>query len=81
MWWNYARETPFYEYILANIMKDQVKIKAEDDETLKEMRLAFLRRKYWRYRILSRITFGNMKTGYAKKTRIYFERIRAIVGD
>lgn len=51
------------------------------DETTTEIELAFLRRKYVKYRILSRITLGRTKARYIRKEAAYLKRLKDITDD
>lgn len=51
------------------------------DETANEIVLSFIRRKYWKYRILSRLTFGRTKARYIHKEATYLKRLKDITDD
>lgn len=87
IWWYYARGTMFYEQLLMNVIKGcsfddiapSTTHKVKKDEIINEIALAFLRRKYWKYRIFSKITFGRTKTKYIRKKALYLDRLNDII--
>lgn len=89
IWWYYARATMFYESMLTDMIKNSCLADTRQDscsslkkgETFEEIVLAFLRRKYWKYKILSKITFGRTKTRYIQKETAYLKHLKEIVYD
>lgn len=76
-WWKYARMTPFYEEILYKNLKLQ--IPDFDGNTAKEI-LNYSKNKfrYWRYKLLSKITFGNMRKHYKRKKKDLKKRLKQV---
>ena len=75
--WFYARQTPFYEEILYR----NLKVKAEPPRIdLSPVRAALQltadKIKYWRYKLLSRITFGKKRKKYKNKRKELKKRIK-----
>ena len=76
-WWKYARKTPFYEEILARLTAFQIQQQSAD----LIRRVLHYRRdkmKYWRYKILSKITFGKRRKRYKQKRRVLKAQLRQI---
>lgn len=71
LWWNYARRTPFYEIILKRMTDNTIKANNGNLINFKKNIL-----EYWRYKILSNITFGK-KREYLCKKKYYKDIIRA----
>jgi len=82
LWWHYARMTPFYEDILfRNIQnryirntKSNVKVvdvpkRSHHSEITNKLR-------YWRYRLLSHLTFGETKEHYKAKKKYYKQELK-----
>jgi lipopolysaccharide biosynthesis glycosyltransferase len=70
IWWQYARMTPFYEeilYINLRLNLSQVKNAINYNKN---------RWKYWRYKILSKITFGKIGKKYKEKRGVFKEKMR-----
>ncbi|MDR1580297.1 MAG: DUF4422 domain-containing protein [Synergistaceae bacterium] len=71
--WKFARKTPFYEIIL----------NAQHSTISKEMILLMMNknticRQYYKYKLLSKITFGKKRRHYKEKRRYYHEKVRQI---
>ncbi len=85
-WWRYARMTSFYEEILyKNIRRSLVPdISAQikglaDMQTVREaVNYGRSRLKYYRYKLLSKITFGKMRKHYRKKRKDLKARLKQI---
>lgn len=60
-WWMYARKTSFYEELLIKLFS----INKQNNVNIKKIDTL----KYWRYKILSEITFGNMRKKYKEKKK------------
>ncbi len=77
LWWQYARRTPYYEVILqrmfANI-KNKSALSKEDFACVTSYRKNILA--YWRYKLLSKITFGKRKEHYTTKRYLWKEKIK-----
>lgn len=75
LFWKYARQTPFYEEILYKNFNhtfiDTSLIKDAFHYTKNKIR-------YWRYKLLSKITLGNMRKHYKQKKKELKERIRQV---
>jgi len=72
IWWHYARMTPFYEEILYKNLKQQP---INNQNQLKNaMNYNKNRLKYWRYKILSKITFGKRRKSYKEKRKIFKDK-------
>lgn len=71
-WWKYARKSPFYEIILKKLVyKQSVSTDANLDSSTLLQILTYRKDKlrYWRYRFLSKITFGKMRKHYKRKKK------------
>lgn len=88
LWWHYARMTPFYEEIIYKNSKTQVsnidknaKIQVQNIDSI-QIQDAFNytknKIKYWRCKLLSKITFGKMHKHYKRKKKELKERIRQV---
>jgi lipopolysaccharide biosynthesis glycosyltransferase len=73
IWWEYARMTPFYEEILyKNLRQQQPNMyQVKNAINYKKNRL-----RYWRYKILSKITFGATRKKYKGKRKAFKEKLR-----
>ena len=67
IWWQYARQTPFYEEMLFKLNTTMLVANVE--------RLRH-KMKYLKYKILSKITFGNMRKRYQKKKKEYKNKLK-----
>lgn len=71
-WWKYARKSPFYEIILKKLVyKQPVSTGANFDSSTFLQLLTYKKDKlrYYRYKILSKITFGKMRKHYKCKKK------------
>lgn len=72
IWWQYARQTPFYEEIIYNNTKMQIMLIASN-KAKEVLNTIFTYNKnkllYYRYKLLSKITFGKMRKHYKKKRK------------
>ena len=70
IWWQYARQTPYYELLLQKIINQKFNV----------IKFALGYRtnilNYWRYKLLSNITFGNTKKHYKNKKNIWKNKIK-----
>ena len=85
LWWHYARMTPFYEEILFKNIQNRyirnkkyhaAKLKTEvahvDNRAGEKRHSRFVNKlKFWRYRLLSHLTFGKRKEHYKTKKQLY----------
>lgn len=79
LWWKYARKTPFYEEILMRLTAFQAQQQGENVDLIRRvMRYRRDKIKYWRYKILSKITFGKRRKHYKQKRRELKEQLRQI---
>lgn len=87
IWWKYAQRTPFYEQIIYRpILGEIVKVKEVVINEMTELKKIVLlvseqenqKRKYRKYRILNKITFGDMKKRYKRKRTEALMAIREI---
>ncbi len=78
LWWQYARKTPFYEEILARLTAFQIQSQGGSIVDLIRRVMHYRRDKikYWRYKILSKITFGKRRKRYKQKRRELKEQLR-----
>ncbi len=79
IWWQYARISPFYEIILKNLTSEN----SSQPIVTKSIFLQILSHKkdkvrYWRYKILSKITFGKMRKKYKQKKKEMKEKLKQI---
>ena len=89
-WWQYARLTPFYEKIISTNLisqktkeiekvKEIVRVDSVPPAILKDaLKYDKILLRYYRYKFLSKITWGNSRKHYKEKKRAYKERIRAV---
>ncbi len=75
-WWEYARRSPFYEEIVYINASGKIwHLKSILREVLKEKKY---KRKYLKYKILSKITFGKKRKKYKEKRREMKARLKEI---
>ena len=87
IWWEYARKTPFYEIFLKDLNCNKMVAPASASDINKSLLLQILsykkdKRRYYRYKILSKITFGNTRKYYKQKRKelkAYLKNIERIV--
>ena len=80
-WWHYARMTPFYEEILfKNLNSQNRNANNAIDLTLVRETANYLKNKitYWRYRLLSKITFGKKRRKYKQKRKELKTRLKQV---
>lgn len=70
IWWKYARQTPYYEILLQKIINQKFNIF--------KLALGYKTNllKYWRYKLLSNITFGRYQKHYKEKKRLWKNKIK-----
>lgn len=82
--WHYARMTPFYEEIL---FKNQNCQSCNTNNAIKAIDLTIVREtanylknkiRYWRYRLLSKITFGKKRRKYKQKRKELKARLKQV---
>ena len=83
IWWKYARKTPFYEIILKDLISGTSKQNFLTSDLTKSTLLQIIsypknKIRYWRYKLLSKITLGNMRKHYKQKKKELKERIRQV---
>lgn len=73
IWWKYARKSPFYEILLKNLTKNSQTVSMNLDLNKSILLQIFNYKKdklrYYRYKILSKITFGKMRKHYKRKKK------------
>ena len=73
LWWEYARKSPFYEILLNNLMRGNACMSADLDLTRSTLFQILTYKKdklnYYRYKFLSKITFGKMRKHYKRKKK------------
>lgn len=77
IWWQYARRSPYYEIILQRMfasIKNKSDLSKEDFACVTSYRKNVLA--YWRYKLLSKITFGKTKKHYKEKRALWKEKIK-----
>ena len=78
-WWEYARKSPFYEKIIANMIDYKNKNFNKNIKLYKKYKL-----KLFKYKILRNITFGNLRKKYIAKKNIYKDKLletKKIIGN
>lgn len=73
LWWEQARDTPFYEFFLSCFMHSS---KSRTTPSNNEASLRSLKFSFWRYRLLSKITVGKTRARYKRKKNEYRKRIK-----
>lgn len=75
--WKYARLTPFYEEILYRNLKVKIEPPQIDFSPVKAaLSLTTDKIKYWRYKLLSKITFGKKRKKYKRKRKELKDRLK-----
>lgn len=74
IWWEYARKTPFYEIFLKDLHCNKMVAPVSASDINKSLLLQILSYKkdkfrYYRYKLLSKITFGKMRKYYKQKRK------------
>lgn len=80
VWWKYARKTPFYEIFLKDLCKSngtQVVQKELSEKDIDLILYHHLKLMYWKFRLLSKITFGEKRQKYRQKKKQFKEKIKA----
>lgn len=72
LWWRYARQTPFYEELLRQMINASVN-RSVDKPIYKSILWT-----YYRCKILSKITWGNKRRHYKQKRDRLHEQVRQI---
>jgi len=77
LWWGYARKTPWYESLLKNLLNKNHPGPDDDvDSRSDAARINSLKISFWRYRLLSKITFGKTRERYAQKKSAFRSRVK-----
>jgi lipopolysaccharide biosynthesis glycosyltransferase len=71
--WQFARKTPFYEIII-NVLP----LRTSEEMILLMMNKNAIYRQYYKYKLLSKITFGEKRRHYKAKRKFYHEKVRQI---
>ncbi len=74
LFWQYARQTPFYEEIFYRNLKPGASLPLVRDA----FHYSTLRRRYWRYKLICLLTSGKTKQRYKKKRDELKVRLRAV---
>lgn len=72
IWWKYAKASPYYEMILSDYLKKNVFDGKQlfDADTIKLLASSYtIKYRYWKYKILSHIFFGQKRKKYKDKKR------------
>lgn len=77
IFWKYARQTPFYEEIIyQNVKSNYIPL----NTSIVKDAFNFTKNKirYWRYKLLSKITLGNMRKHYKSKKKDLKKRLKQV---
>ena len=83
IWWEYARQTPFYEEILARLMDFKI---SQINQNPQEMNFQpiymlmhplYFKIKKWRYHLFKHLTFGKTRKHYKEKYKKLKEQMKA----
>lgn len=69
IWWQYARLTPFYEEIIYINSKKWSNVRYDDRNIIENEK--YYRFKYFKYKILSLLSFGKKQAYYKEKLKLY----------
>lgn len=75
IWWSYARQTPFYEEIMLRMIQHNTSMAMQISRNIdlsavkNALNLGRNKLKYWRYKLLSKITFGKKRKKYKEKRK------------
>lgn len=79
IWWNYARQTPFYEEILLRMVQSNTITPNINKEMVKHISNRFkYRLRYLKYKLLKPITFGKLHKKYKEKKKKYKQLLKQI---
>ena len=79
IWWNYARKTPFYEEILLRMMQYNLGQINQNNTIIKSaFHYSRDKLKYWRYKLLSKITWGKKRKKYKQKRKALKSQLKQI---
>ena len=82
IWWKYARLTPFYEEIIYKNLSQNRNISLPQNPPSLLMKDVIQRRKnrlkYYKYKLLSKITFGKVRKKYKQKKKMLKNRLKAV---
>ena len=81
LWWEYARKTPFYEIFLRELYERSQKSHAISrmlsDREINCIFYRYNKTKYWKYRLLSKLTFGKTRKKYKQLKRKYKDKLNS----
>lgn len=81
-WWQYARQTPFYEEIIYRIFSNSVTQLKHDTPSLSVIKEAFNYRKncvkYLQYKLLTKLSWGEKHYTYKQIKNTYKDRIKRV---
>lgn len=79
LFWRYAVQTPFWADIIYGAMNSIRRSNQIQNRLITDgLQILTLKRKYLRYRILSKITFGKIRKRYKRKKQEFKTRIKAV---
>ena len=79
IWWQYARQTPFYEEIIYSNLKKTSALTDNTKELLRDvLNYPKNRFNYYRCKLLSKITFGKLRKHYKDKKKKLKAKIRRV---
>lgn len=77
LFWRYARQTPFYEELIFRMTQSQLRLlERKMEEKFSSRFLLF--KKYYIYKILSKLTWGKKRAHYKQKRDALHEQVREI---
>ena len=80
IWWEYARKTPFYEILLKDLCNNGTSQPAKQFLSGNDIDLILYQRnkiRYWKYKILSKLVWGEKRKKYNEKKQIYKTKLKA----
>ena len=82
IWWHYARMTPFYEEILyknfPQLLQQHTAPVISKEMFGEALNYIKNKHKYWRYKILSKVTFGEKRKRYKQKRKNLKARLKEV---
>ncbi|MBP3687365.1 MAG: glycosyltransferase [Alphaproteobacteria bacterium] len=87
LWWHYAKMTPFYEEILFRNIQNRYIRNTQNSASEVEGKVIYVTKqkhhskstnklRYWRYKLLSHITFGKTRKRYQAKKKYYKQELK-----
>ncbi len=77
-WWQYARRTPYYEVILQRMINsNNTQVRRLTNQVRETFNFRSNVLKYWRYKLMAKISFGKKKEHYNTKKQQWKEKIRS----